>query len=282
LPDIIEKEQGPSTRSQIEISFRNSIEKDYELLILGNSRTYRGINPDLLDISSYNFSHDNDTYNQLYYKLLYILDNRKKIKYLVFGVDYFQFSYISDTRNYVYNDLLGEKYVADYPYNNIISNFLNQSHLLGFERIKMLKRIFKRERNNSIYLKENGQYIKPGKATKSNRANDLIDRIPIQVKYFEKILAECNKNNIRVFICMMPARDIAMNYYTQKQINEFNQFVKSYNSQYEKLFDFTYNKAFKMEDYTDIKHLTEKGADKFTTMLNDSINETLKSSSVLN
>jgi hypothetical protein len=281
LPSIVEAEMGPSTRTQIEVSFKNALEKDYELLILGNSRAYRGINPSLLDVSSYNFFHDNDTYNQLYYKLLHLLANKKNIKYLVLGVDYFQFSYISDTRNYVYSDLLGKDYNADYPFQNGFSDFLNETQLLDFKRIKMLKRFGKSERNKSIYLKNNGQYIKPGKATISNIANDLIDRIPIQIKYFERILAECKKKNIRVFICMMPARDLAMNYYTQAEILEFNNFVKSYSNDYYKLLDFTYNKEFKMEDYTDIKHLTEKGADKFTVLLNSCINEKLKASTIV-
>lgn len=276
LPDIFEAKMGPNTRTQIEVSFKNALKEDYELLILGNSRAYRGINPSLLNVSSYNFSHDNDTYNQLYYKLLYLLKNERKIKYLVLGVDYFQFSYMSDTRNYVYCDLLGEDYNADYSYQNVFSDFLNESQLLDFKRIKMLKRLGKSERNKSIYLKDNGQYIKPGKATTSNIANDLIDRIPIQVKYFEKILDECKKSNIRVFICMMPARDLAMNYYTQTEILEFNNFVKSYSNDYYKLLDYTYSKDFKMDDYTDIKHLTEKGAAKFTLMLNQSIMAELK------
>lgn len=40
-------------------------------------------------VNSYNVAHDNDSYSQMYYKLLYLLDNGKKIDYLVIGTDYF-------------------------------------------------------------------------------------------------------------------------------------------------------------------------------------------------
>ena len=60
-----------STQDQLEISFNNVLQKKFDLLMLGNSRIYRGLNPDKFSIDSYNFSHDNDSYNQLYYKLKY-------------------------------------------------------------------------------------------------------------------------------------------------------------------------------------------------------------------
>ena len=80
MPTLLSIQNGPSTKQQISTSFRNALKQDYDILILGNSRTYRGINPDLLAMKCYNFSHDNDSYNQSYYKLLYLIKHHKKIK----------------------------------------------------------------------------------------------------------------------------------------------------------------------------------------------------------
>jgi hypothetical protein len=72
LPSLISKVEGPSTEQQILMSFENAKKGNYDLMALGNSRMYRGIDPSVFDCSSYNFSHDNDTYNQMYYKLKWL------------------------------------------------------------------------------------------------------------------------------------------------------------------------------------------------------------------
>ena len=59
---------GISMNDQLEQSFENVLKKPYRTIILGNSRTYRGINPDLIDSSTYNFSFDNETFLEQYFK----------------------------------------------------------------------------------------------------------------------------------------------------------------------------------------------------------------------
>ena len=63
-----------NTAEQIKMSFENSIADNYNCYFLGNSRIYRNINPEMMTtVKAYNFGHDNDSYNQMYYKLLYLL-----------------------------------------------------------------------------------------------------------------------------------------------------------------------------------------------------------------
>ena len=93
---VAEIAYGLNTRKQILISFSNADSRQYNKMFLGNSRVYRGINPDKIDDHTYNFAHDNDTYNQCYYKLQHVLANGKKIDTLFLGADYFQFSIKSE------------------------------------------------------------------------------------------------------------------------------------------------------------------------------------------
>ena len=66
------KYNGASTAEQINMSFENAVSEEYNCYFLGNSRIYRDINPDVFTtVKSYNFAHDNDSYNQMYYKLLF-------------------------------------------------------------------------------------------------------------------------------------------------------------------------------------------------------------------
>ena len=120
MPCLLSMVNGPSTKQQIAHSFKNATNINYDLLILGNSRTYRGINPDMLSYNAFNFSHSNDSYNQIYYKLKYLVDIEKDINYLILGIDYFQFSFISDTRNYVYTDFLDSEYMTDFRESGVL------------------------------------------------------------------------------------------------------------------------------------------------------------------
>lgn len=61
---------GISTSEQITRTFSSAEKTNYQMLIVGSSLLYRGINPDSITcIKSYNASHDNDSYNQFYYKI---------------------------------------------------------------------------------------------------------------------------------------------------------------------------------------------------------------------
>ena len=77
VPAILSFNYGPSTEEQITQSFSNALEKDYDLLVLGNSRLYRGVNPDKFQLATFNFSHDDDTYIKIYFKLKYLLKMRQ-------------------------------------------------------------------------------------------------------------------------------------------------------------------------------------------------------------
>ena len=91
--------------------FRNAEKRPYDMVFMGNSRIYRGLNPDSFTTKSYNFAHDNDSYNQIYYKLLFLTAQNKKIQIVLLGVDYFEYSVFSDSRNYEYSKIFNKSYL---------------------------------------------------------------------------------------------------------------------------------------------------------------------------
>lgn len=282
LPIIIKKTGGPTTLNQIKQSFSNALKNKYSLVILGNSKTYRGINPDIINIKSYNFSHDNDSYNQIYYKLLWLQENKIKIKYLILGVDYFQFSYISDSRNYAYNQYLNSDYKKDFPKSNLITDFYKKTEILQISRLQYLKNIFNPDTLNT-YLKTNGQYIKPGYATINDSSDSKIIRIKIQEIYFSKILDNCKRNKIQIFLCMLPYRNKVLNSFNKEEILEFEMYLSNMiKLKNEKTIYLNYSSQqnWKLEDFTDIVHFNESAANRFTMILNDTINSILNSKNV--
>lgn len=268
MPYFLSLSNGPSTKQQITYSFEKASNLEYELLILGNSRTYRGINPEKLSIKSFNFSHDNDSYNQIYYKLKYLIDIGKDIKYLILGVDYFQFSFKSDTRNYIYADFFDSKYMDDYEVRSVFIKKMD--YYLSNINPKKILSLFPKE--DKPLLRENGQYIKPGLANETDTITREINRLEFQITYFEKTLSLCDQKSIKVFIVNLPTRQNELKSYSNIEIDEFNNFINSYvDNEYVFYLNFSKLEGLTTKDYTDITHFNERGANKFTEILNTNI-----------
>lgn len=267
LPYLLVIQNGPNTKKQITVSFDNAATKNYKILILGNSRLYRGLNPEKFSLKAYNFSHDNDSYNQLYYKLEFLEENNKDFEYLILGVDYFQFGQFNSSRNWIYGGLLDKKYLADYdetffwPKVRHHLSYLDPKKLLGLK-----------PKENVPFLKENGQYVKPGRAKKDETVQRDIARHQLQVGYFEKILSFCKSKNIKVILVMPPTRKNELDSYSSKEIKEFNSFLDGYvNNRNVFYFNFSRLSSFDVSDFTDYTHLNAEAADDFSIILNEKL-----------
>lgn len=265
MPHLNYFQNGPSTEEQISKSFENALKRKYELLILGNSRTYRGINPDMFEIKTYNFSHDNDSYNQIYYKLEYLVDHKKKIKYLLLGTDYFQFSFKADTRNYIYADLLHDNYMKDYDESKLFMQ--KMKYYVGKINPKKLFTYYPEK--DRPFLRENGQFIKPGKATETDSISRKIKRLNLQITYFEKTINLCKAKQIKIIMVMPPSRRVEIKAYKDKDLKEFNNFIQKHTDNKNILYlNYSNLNGFETKDYTDFTHLNEKAANRFSKILN--------------
>lgn len=280
----LKRNLGPNTSEQLNKSFEDAIADDYECYFLGNSRIYRGINPEkFTDMKTYNFAHDNDSYNQMYYKLLYLEKNSINFKRLVIGTDYFQFSFKSDTRNYVYNKLLGDDYANDFQTNNYPRFFSNLQQLWDTKRPKMAVMMTNLQYFNKVtgrYLKDNGQYIVPdAKATEQDTIKRDSTILDFQYEYFEKIIDYCLNNNVELYVIMPPVRDAELRSYEQNTMDAFNQMIENALGEEYKGHYVNCSNIQEFKDYTnyqDITHLTPEVADRFSVYLSQTLNDTQK------
>ncbi len=274
---LAESFYGPNTRSQIEMSFNNALKSNATCWFLGNSRIYR-INPDVIERGRwYNFAHDNDSYNQMYYKLLYLLNNGCKVDTLVIGTDYFQFSVFSDTRNYVYDNLFEDSYVLDYNRWAIKEKISNLKRILVTKQTSLNRTMLSfvhnrglKVNNSAIHvLRQNGSYINDESKAKED---DYIQRdttmLELQKQYYEYILQLCQTKDIDLYVLMMPVRDNELRCYEDGFIKDFNVYINTTLSKYgyeRHYIDMSNNDDFKdYRLYTDITHLNSLAADSFT------------------
>ena len=218
-----------STAKQIQLQYENldAVKDSVTTIVFGNSRLYRGINPYKLSGYAYNMSHDNDTYNQMYYKIKQAIAECPNLHTIIIGYEFFQFSFLSDTRNYVYCHYLPEEYLKDYefslipisiqPYMHFVRN--NKNYIGQFLRALLTK-------ESKGRLSARGQYTYEGKAT----PNDMVKRnsniLPVQDYYFNKIVSLLGNTKYDVFFVTMPIRNNEYNSYTADTIDYFQKKIE--------------------------------------------------------
>lgn len=280
---ILERYYGIDTAHQIHQSFSNALQEEYSCYFLGNSRIYRGIDPDsFTHVQAFNFAHDNDTYNQMYYKLLY-LEKHHKPDYLIIGTDYFMFSFLNDSRNYIYTPFLGLAYQHDYisgSYNvfSVLEEFFSDTKYLWKDKrpstslLAICKKLLidPPSVEDLPYQKENGQYIHPGNASPEDIVTRNYEILDIQWEYFLKIIDNCQENGIELYVIMPPTRDAELSSYTLEEINDFDAKIEealNLKGHYLNCCNLEEFKSY--TNYTDITHLNEDAASRFSTYLNE-------------
>lgn len=281
----IRKYIGINTSEQIITSFDRMVSNpdSYDCLFLGNSRIFRGINPEKFPtVSGYNFGQDNETYNQVYYKLKYVLDNGVRPKYIILGIDYHAFSYLSDSKNYVYASYFPKEFLDDY--DDADSSFL-------YRKTRMLTNLWSNKQNafeafmkdlfnktpdeNIPFMRENGQYVIWGEAS----ADETVDRdyniMPLQWNYYQKIIDLCIEYNIELYDIMPPLWEGETKSHSDEERKVFDDMIRA--NLAEKGFEGHYFNYFEENglssytDFIDVTHLKPEAADEFSKWVNKKV-----------
>ncbi len=281
---------GPSTLERIERSFAAAAAGDYDVLVLGNSRIYRGVNPDMLGVRAYNFAQDDDAFNQVFYKLQYLDRRGVRFHTIVLGVDYFEFSFLSDRRNFAYARFLGEEYLRDFAapgagriervlnavLHPIDEQAFNNTMIRRFTRPAslLIERALARAQGSPApppiraELKANGQYILEAGPQRVDPIRRDATRLPIQEQYFKRILQWDSERNVAVVIVMPPLRRMELDAYPPGVVEEFDAWLantaRDYGARY---VNFARHPDFGDSDFADVTHLNEAAADRWSRML---------------
>jgi hypothetical protein len=285
---VISRLHGPSTSTRIDRSFTDVLAKKYEMIVLGNSKIIQDINPQFLPFPAYNFAHNNDGMNQCYFKLRYLQKEKYAFKYLVLGVDYCLFTVFDDSRNYCYNKWFEPAYSNDYKADGSISLIgqmktmsrkFNEALTIHISNTfqEFIRGLYTTAPQQVPFMRENGQYVEYGVA----RPDDFVYRdnkpLPLQLEYFHKVIEHCRANGIYVFMVLPPMRENERKAYAAQTVTAFDSlFVSTASAPGVKYLDFTSDTRFTINDYVDFAHMNEKGADRFSAMLGDTISTLLK------
>lgn len=283
--------RGLDMGQQINRSFTNVISKKRSILFLGNSRIYRGVNPDLVCDNSYDFAFDNDTYFECWYKLDYLSRNNLLPDVLVMGVDYFEFSFISAGAKQYYSRYFAPEYAKiiseqkniQFSEPNTVNGAVNQWLDGRFSKIGSIYfsyywwRLTKGPYTPS-YLRKNGQYIisPQPKASLADYLTRSSEVLPIQLDSYNRIISWCIEKKIPVVLVMPPLRTVEYDCYLPSDLKRVDSIFSGSADNGKNVYYLNYvREPFSLDEFMDDTHLNMKGADRFSAILKRDIGRIL-------
>lgn len=256
-----------------------------EILILGSSHTFYGLNPKKFSTRTFNAAYSSQTLNLDYEIFEKNKKNLKTLNTIIIPISYFTFTTqlddFSENKMKFYNIYWNVKT----GYSDLNKNYeiFSEPIDVNYNRIKN----YISKRSNDITIDEKG-YIKKRfepkwddkensiKAFKRHRNNMGSIKVQNVIKnhyqYMESMIKYAKDNQIRVILLTTPTTDNYKNqvirtpqYFNVK--NNFNKLSKHDNvivADY-----FINNQDFDLSDFKDSDHLSAKGADKLSEKINN-------------
>lgn len=256
--------------------------KNIEVLFLGSSHSYYGINPDLIPDNAFNASHISQSINYDYEIIKKYKNNWNQLKYIVIPIDYFTlFSRVATGRE--------SWRIKNYQ---IYYNIQKNSSLKGNSEILSLKLKYSLSRIYRYYLKNESAITcsKLGYGNIQTESKDLKltgeiaakKHTKLKKQYFKENVSIINsiidlakKNGSKIIFYTSPAYHTYISNLDKTQLdttyNTIQNIVK--NNPNTSYFNFLEDKTFSAQDYRDADHLNDSGAIKLTNKLNSIIQE---------
>lgn len=254
---------------------------DSEVLVLGNSHAFYGINPDYFTKKTYNLSNVSQS---LYFDELLInknCDNFKQLKYVILTIDYFSLSQADDT-----SEDRWRKYYYQY-YMNLevpsISKFDPKSYSLALTRnfemnAELLRKYFKDKTliesdkmGWAHYEGVNPEYNNPSTAVDIVKKNEdgSLD-FTANEERLKRIIKICNQNNIKLILVTMPVTTYYAANVNKKKIDKIFMSCAKLEEIYKNVIylNLFQSPKFNNTDFYDTDHLNAGGAEKCSKILN--------------
>lgn len=259
---------------------------DVEILVLGDSHTFYGINPEWLSLKTYNLSNVSQTIyfdSMLFYKHI---DHLPSLKYLIISVEYTTLSQVDNTqediwRKYFYEAQMGLKVP-------LIDWYDPKKYSLA------LTRKFDKTFKTFFDYQEEGTLIGCDERGWGNTYQSTVDSL--EMAYLSKVVARkhedgsmdfnqnteriqkmitfCEQRNIQVLLVNMPVYPDYLNHLNPEKLIKIDKtcdYLTKTNSNVTRV-DLSSDFRFQLQDFHDADHLNAQGAKKCTLLINDYIN----------
>lgn len=251
-----------------------------EMLILGSSHAYYGINPLYLKAKSYNLANISQPYRYDYYLLTHYARHYQRLHTVILPVSYFSF-FLKGFEEEEWQGNINYKIYMECPYYPDISKYNLELSNLEVFRGKLQKAINGEPPRNCSALGWGNDY------TSDTKKDNWEDTAPLAVahhtatyrkyigeniRHFEQIALFCKEHDIRLILVTTPTRPAYHNLLDTKQLTEMYEIIDSVKQRYNLTYkDYLKDPRFTAEDFWDSDHLSDIGAEKFTRLLQTDI-----------
>lgn len=262
--------------------YLDSNSNNIEIIFLGSSHTFFGINPKFITGVAFNASHVSQSIDYDYAILKKYENNWEKLECIILPIDYFtMFSRLS-TGIEAWRE---KNYILYYDINKN-SNLTENSELFTLGLSNTLKRIYSYyfDITSSVSCSKLGFGKKILKAKNlelsgiiAAKRHTILDEncFELNLKILQELIEFATKNNMKILFYTSPAYHTYVSNLNKTQlkmtINLINELVKNNSNCY--YYNLLEDDSFDEQDYSDADHLNEIGAKKLSLKLNDIINE---------
>lgn len=262
---------------RLELKMLKSVSPD--VIATGISYMQKAIKDSIICKKFFNLANASQDINFDYKLIKHILNtstyNLSQLKYIFIGLSYYSFEYDlakSSLKSKVnlYNDCMQNDVIikADY-YNNEIDYNISR-HIFKFnEENKMIINWFNDNMFNPIPVNE--EFGEKQAAIDGNKNYpETVKENTLRLKRYLQLL---KVNNVKPIVIVCPVSQYYSKYFSNRIKEEFYNIIEEIRKEYKfQLLDYFDCSLFKDEDFYDVSHLNDKGAEKFTHILNDKVN----------
>lgn len=280
----------PNDFTRKQHSLKN-IDDEVEILILGSSHAYVGLNPYYFDQKAFNMAYSSqsiDLDKEIWNK---VKSQIPQLKTIIIPISYFSYGYTLENGNSAYKIKNYNIYYSIYSQSFRIENqleILNHSIQQNWQHLQRAYKnpeafVFVDNRgfnSRRIPLKKINWEESATHALKNHTLdlNDENTKVSIRkhVKYLEEIIQWSAEKNIRILLVSTPVTHFYHSKTNPQQLNHWKRTTQHLTTKYkhvEWLNYFENDSTFTIQDFQDADHLNMMGAEKLSRLVNQFINQ---------
>ena len=256
--------------------------KDIKVLVLGNSHTYYGIQPDKFGVAAFNLANITQTPEYDLALLKEYIDSMPCLEYVIIPISYCTYRDPAFEDSKIWYFEVRYKVDMDLPVHSDISVY-NLS-IIDYDayRGKLSNLVLKRKSNicdslgyglnYTLASRETALWKEKGKWHAWMHKSPYCGRDSVVFRLQTEIIGLCRKHGARPVFVTTPCWETYREYLDPEQLEEMyrraNELVSAYDAEY---YDFLDDWRFVASDFHDVDHMSEYGAAKLTGIIADTL-----------
>ena len=264
--------------------------EDVEVLVLGSSHTFYGIRPEFLDGKAFNLANGSQGTKEDLFLLEYWADRYKKLQTVIYPISFTTWFVEQELEDNIeayrcryYTIYMDCNLYPALPYYNFeladyrtakekTTKLFSSEKDLGYDEYGWgtTYKLSKKKMN----MWNDGTEAEAAVRRHTAKTWDHIDRNYARMK---KLANFCKKRNIQLILVTTPCWHSYYDHLDQKQLAKMYELTNRYVEESGAIYlDYLKDPRFEADDFFDSNHLSDIGAIKFTKILNEDIDETIR------